>query len=85
MSADVVDGEDLGVVEGGDGSGFELEPAKADGVGGDVVGEDLDRDVAAEAGIPRAVNRPHAAGPSSSPISYGPDGFLQARAWLTPV
>ena len=63
MSADVVDGQDVGVVEGGDGVGFLLEALEAVGVRGDVVREDLEGDVAPEPGVPRAVDRPHAAGP----------------------
>ena len=63
MGADVVDGEDVGVVEGGDGAGLELEALEAVGVGGDVVVEDLEGDVAAEAGVAGAVDLAHAAGP----------------------
>ena len=51
------------MVEGGDRPRFLLEAAEAVGIGGDVVGQDLDRDVAPEARVPRAVHLPHAAGP----------------------
>ncbi len=60
--ADVVDGGDVGVVEDAGGFGLLLEAAQAIGVGGEGGGEDLDRDVAAEARVLGAVDLPHAAG-----------------------
>ncbi len=62
VGADVVDGEDVGVVEGGDGAGLALEAAQPLGVGGGIVGEDLEGDVAPEAGVAGPVDLPHTSG-----------------------
>ncbi len=51
------------MVQGGDGAGLALEEGEALRVAGHLLGEHLDRDVAPEAGIPRAVDLAHAAGP----------------------
>ena len=59
----VVNGEDVGVVEGGDGPRLPFEEAEALGIAGHLLRQHLDRDVAAEAGITGAVDLPHAAGP----------------------
>jgi hypothetical protein len=62
VRADVVEGEDVGVVEGGDGAGLGLEAPEAVGVGGAVLREDLEDDVTPEAGIAGAVNLTHPPG-----------------------
>ncbi len=59
--ADVVDGGDVGVVQDAGGLGLLLEAAQAVGVGGEGGGEDLDRHVAAEARVLRAVHLSHPA------------------------
>ena len=46
-----VDDRDVGVVQRGQGLGFALEPREAIRVGGERLGEDLDRDVAIEPGV----------------------------------
>ena len=51
------------MVQGRDGPRLALEAGQAIGVLGDLVGEDLDRDLAAQAGVAGAVDLPHAAGP----------------------
>ena len=58
MGADVVDGEDVGVVEGPGGPGLLLEAEETVAIG-DLLGEDLDRDLAAEAGVTGAVDLAH--------------------------
>ena len=60
--ADVVEGEDVGVGEGGDGTRFALEASEDLVIVREVVGEDLDGDVAAEAAVARAVDLAHSAG-----------------------
>jgi hypothetical protein len=62
VGVDVVDGKDVGVVEGGEGAGLALEAAQPLGVGGGVLGEDLEGDLAAEAGVAGPVDFPHAPG-----------------------
>ena len=62
LRAHVVQGEDVGVVEGRDGSGLVLEAAEAVRVRGAVGGYDLDGDIAAETGVARAVHLAHPSG-----------------------
>ena len=63
VAADVVHGEDGGVVERRDGARLGLEAAQAVGAGRQVRRQHLDRDLAAEPLVARAVDDPHAAGP----------------------
>jgi hypothetical protein len=51
------------VVEGRDRARLLLEPAETVRVRRDLSGEDLQRDVASQAGVARPVDLPHAAGP----------------------
>ena len=60
--ADVVDGDDVGMIEGGDGAGFLFEAAEAVGIVGEGGGKDFQGDVAEEAGVAGAVDFAHAAG-----------------------
>jgi hypothetical protein len=60
VGADIVDGEDVGVVEGAGGAGLLLEPAEVVAVG-DLRGEDLDGHLAVETGIVGPVDLTHAA------------------------
>jgi hypothetical protein len=60
LRADVVDGEDVGMVEGRDGPGFLLESAEAVGVALARRGHDLESDIPSETGITRAVDLAHA-------------------------
>ena len=62
VGADVVDGEDVGVVQGGDGAGLALEAAQPLGVGGGIGREDLEGDLAPETGVAGPVDLPHAPG-----------------------
>ena len=61
MLADVVDAEDIGMIERGDGAGFLLETPQAVGIGGEGGGQNLDGDVASQALIAGAVNFAHSA------------------------
>jgi hypothetical protein len=63
VGPDVVNGEDVGVVQGRDGPGLTLEAAQALGVTGDLLGEHLEGDLAVEAGVAGAVHLTHAPGP----------------------
>ena len=58
----LVDREDVRVRQRRDGADFGLEPAPHLGIGGDVVRHDLERDVASEPRIARAIDVPHPAG-----------------------
>src|SRR5262249_21326524 len=62
LGPDVVNRDDVGVGERGSGPRFPLEPAQPVDVGGDGGRKDLDRHVAPEAGVPRAVDLSHAPG-----------------------
>ena len=59
--ADVVDGADVGVIEGGGGLGFALEAGERLRIGGDVFGEEFECDEAMEAGVFGLVDNAHAA------------------------
>jgi hypothetical protein len=61
LAADVVDGRDAGVVQQPRRARFLLEAPEALGVADDVRGKDLDRDLASEPGVARAVHLAHAA------------------------
>jgi serine/threonine protein kinase len=60
---DVVDGEDAGVLEGGDGPRLLLEPVEPLRARRTLTRDDLDRNVAPEPGVPGAVDLPHPSGP----------------------
>ncbi len=59
VRADIVDGEDVRVVQGAGGARLLLEAAEMPGIG-DLLGEDLDRDVALQARVTGAVDLAHA-------------------------
>ena len=59
MIADVVDGDDVGVVERRDGTGLLLEAAEAVGIVREARREHFDRNVAAEARVAGAVDLAH--------------------------
>ena len=59
---EAVDGGDVGMAEGGEHPRLALEAAQAAGIAAKGVGERLDRDLASEAGVERAVDAAHAAG-----------------------
>ena len=59
--ADVVNAENIGMAECGDGTGFLLETPEAVGIGGEGGGQNLDGDIASQALIAGAVNLAHSA------------------------
>ena len=62
VGADVVDGEDVGVVQGRGRAGFLLEAAQAIGIAGPERRQHLDRDIAVEPRVARPVDVAHASG-----------------------
>ena len=52
---------DVGMVQRGQGLGLALEAREAGGIPADAGGQHLDRDLAAELGVRRAIHFPHAA------------------------
>ena len=62
MLPDVVNGEDVRMVQRRGSPGFLLKPVKAVRVGRQARGQDLDRYVAAQAGIAGAIDLAHPAG-----------------------
>src|SRR5204863_7742647 len=65
---------DAAVAERGERLRFALEPREAIGIGGDGIGQDLDRHVAIELRVARAIDLAHAAG-----AEWG-DDFVRADA-----
>src|ERR1035437_965740 len=63
---DVMQGEDVWMREGGDGTGLALEAGKRLRIGRDGLGEDLDRDLAAQPRVACPVDLAHAACPEGS-------------------
>ena len=63
LGTDVVDGEDVGMIQGGNRRGLLLEAVQAVEIGGAVGGDHLDRDVAPEPRVPGAVNLAHPSRP----------------------
>jgi hypothetical protein len=66
VQANVVDVENVGVVEGARGLGLPLEAVQPIRVCGDLLGQDLDRDLAIETGIASAVDLAHTSGSQRS-------------------
>lgn len=62
LFADLVDGDDAGVVQGRGGAGLALEAAQALGAGGDLAGQHLDGGLAPELQVAGAIDLPHAPG-----------------------
>jgi hypothetical protein len=59
LGAEVMDGEDVGVVETGHRFGLALEAGEPVRIGSHVFRQDLDRDVPFEAVVPGAIHNPH--------------------------
>ena len=59
--ADVKNGDNVGMVEGGGGLGFLLKAAKPFGIARPVLGQYLDRNVAFQRGVAGAIDLAHAA------------------------
>jgi len=62
MVAEFVDGDDVGVIEGGGGTGFAFEAVQTILIGGKFGGKDFYGDGAVEAGIVSAIDFAHSAG-----------------------
>ena len=58
---DLVDRDDVGMGEGGGGAGLALEAPEPLGIGGEVLGQHLDGDVASEPRVPRPIDLAHPA------------------------
>jgi len=76
-----MDDRDVGVVQRGQGPGFALEPRAAVRVGGERLRQDLDRDVAPQAGIARAVDFAH---PARTDEAHDLVGAQASRRWQGP-
>src|SRR5688500_14912710 len=61
MAADVVQRADVRVIQSRDDAGFTQEALDGFGVGVEVVGQELDRDLAAQTGVSGLVDHAHAA------------------------
>jgi hypothetical protein len=69
LGAEVVVGEDVRVVESGHRSGLLLEAAKTVGIARAVRGQDVERDVAAQPRVARAVDPAHSPAPRDDTTS----------------
>ena len=84
LGSDVVDGQDVGVIQGAGGDRFLGEAPLAIGVQRRGVVKDLDRDEALQPGIAAAIHLPHAAGAERAddlvrPESRGQLGHLSGK------
>jgi hypothetical protein len=61
VRAHVVNGEDVGMVDGAQHAGFVLEALQAVGIAGKGFGQDLDRDVAGQTGVACSIDFSHTA------------------------
>jgi hypothetical protein len=80
LKADVEDGENLRMIEGAGRAGFDLESAPPVGIRLRVRADHLDRDLAPEAGIARAVHLAHASGPERRGDDVGGRGAYPGPA-----
>jgi hypothetical protein len=71
--ADVVHGNDVGVAQGGDGAGLDLESLPACRIRGDLGRQDLERDIAVQAGIVGTINLTHPPGTYRRNDLVGPE------------
>lgn len=62
----IVDRDDRGMVQSGDGSGFSVEALKLLGIGGDVSGQKLERDDPVQVRVMRPIHFSRATGPDES-------------------
>ena len=67
-----VNGDDVGVIERGDGLRFSFKTRAKRFVVGQLGRQNLECDVAVECGIVRAIHFAHPAGAEGATISYGP-------------
>src|SRR5712692_9495030 len=87
--ADVVDGADVGVVEGGGGARFALEALERLAIARKLLGQKLQGDAAAEARVFGLVNHAHAAAPEllndaivgNGLADHDPSPMRRSRSW----
>ena len=72
--AEIVDGDDGGVIQRGGGARFELEPPEAIRVSGHLRWQQLQRDVTSELRVVREIDLAHAAGTEQRANDIRPDG-----------
>ena len=82
--ADVVDGDDVGIVERGRGFGFALEPRQVRGVGSQLRGEHLDRHAPIQSRVARRVDFPHSACADWRQDFVGPEPSTRRSHAATP-
>ena len=79
LLADVVDGADVGMVQGGGGLGFAPEAVQGLRVLGDIVGQEFERDEATERGVFGLVDHTHAAAAQLLDDAVVRDGLADHR------
>ena len=72
VRAHVVHGDDVGVIQGPGDVDLELESPEPVGTGRKGLGQDLDRDLPPDAGVPRTIDLPHAPGRDRGQDLVGP-------------
>ena len=85
LLTNVMNGADVGMVEGGGGLRFPFEARKRLGVFGHVVGQEFERDAAMQAGVVRFINNPHTTAAESfdDPVMGNglPNESVRVRHW----
>ncbi len=81
----VEDGQDVGVAEGGHGPGLVLESGATVRAAGELLGQDLDGDLAAQPLVLRPVHLPHAPGAHGREDLVGPEVRAGGYHVLTPT
>ena len=84
VNADVVDGQDVRVVQLSRGARFLLEAVHTSGVAREGLGDQLDRNLAAETAVARAIDLPHAAGTEPSDDFVGADPVPTSHTFISP-
>ena len=82
---EAVDGGDVRMVQRREHLRFAAEPREPIGIVGERVGQDLDRDVAIQLRVARAIDLAHAARAERETISYGPRRVPGPRATKSEV
>ena len=82
--ADLVDGDDVRMIQRGDGARFLFEAADRVAVAGQPVAEELDRHLAAEPGVVREIDLAHAAAADEGQDLIGANAAGDGRRFLLP-
>ncbi len=85
LNAEVVHGDDIGMIQRGDGACFTLEAASALHAACIVFAENLDRDVAVQPRIAGAVHLAHASGAERGPDLVGAQSSVRQQRHSSPV